>query len=103
MPLSLLRTEQNLSALRLELSIRRNLLGLTYDNLALASGVSRRTLVAIEVGTSRGSVDSWLQICDALGTTFALFLTEAFAAHEYPAMNEQRSSSAAPASVTSLM
>ena len=71
MPLSSQVTTQVLSALRLELSIQRDLQGLTYDDLALLSGVSRRALVGIEVGTSSGSVESWLQICDALGMTFA--------------------------------
>jgi DNA-binding XRE family transcriptional regulator len=81
MPLSSFRFSQNLAALRLELSIQRNLRGLTYDDLALASGVSRRALVAIEVGTSRGSVESWLQICEALGTTFSRFMEIAFISH----------------------
>ncbi len=80
-PLSAHLTEQHLSALRHELSIQRDLRGLTYDDLALASGVSRRTLVAIEVGTSRGSVESWLHICEALGTTFAQFMEDSVAAH----------------------
>jgi putative transcriptional regulator len=74
-------TEQHLTALRHELSIQRDLRGMTYDDLALASGVSRRTLVAIEVGKSRGSVESWLHICEALGTTFAQFMEDSVTAH----------------------
>lgn len=81
MPLSAHLTEQHLSALRHELSIQRNLRGLTYDDLALSSGVSRRTLVAIEVGTSRGSVESWLHICEAFGTTFAQFMKDSVDSH----------------------
>jgi putative transcriptional regulator len=81
MPLSDHLTEQHLSSLRHELSIERNLQGLTYDDLAQASGVSRRTLVSIESGASRGSVESWLHICDALGTTFAKFVTAAEESH----------------------
>ncbi len=81
MPLSRYLTEQHLSALRLELSIRRDSLGLTYDDLAEASGVSRRALVAIEGGDSKGSIESWLHICEALGTTFAEFVMAAADAH----------------------
>ena len=80
-PLSAHLTEQHLSALRHELSIQRDLRGLTYDDLAELSGISRRTLVAIEVGTSRGSVESWLHICEALGTTFAQFVGDSVDAH----------------------
>ena len=81
MPLSVFLTEQHLSALRHELSIQRDLRGLTYDDLAELSGVSRRTLVAIEVGKSRGSVESWLHICEALGTTFAQFIADSVESH----------------------
>ncbi|MFT6534656.1 MAG: transcriptional regulator with XRE-family HTH domain [Alpinimonas sp.] len=81
MPLADRLAEQLLSSLRLEMSIERNLQGLTYDDLAQASGVSRRTLVSIETGASRGSVESWLHICDALGTTFAKFVTAAEESH----------------------
>ena len=73
--------EQHLSAIRLEMSIQRNLRGLTYEDLAKASGVSRRTLVAIEGGTSRGSVETWMRICAAFGTTFSQFLQESVASH----------------------
>ncbi|GAB2816735.1 hypothetical protein GCM10027022_03530 [Alpinimonas psychrophila] len=73
--------EQHLSAIRLEMSIQRNLRGLTYDDLAKSSGVSRRTLVAIEGGTSRGSVETWMRICAAFGTTFSQFLEDSAAAH----------------------
>jgi putative transcriptional regulator len=81
MPLSSHVTAQQLSALRIELSVQRNLQGLTYDDLAQLSGVSRRALVGIEVGTSSGSVESWLQICNALGTTFARFLEVSLESH----------------------
>ena len=80
-PLSLHFVEQNLSAIRLEMSIQRNLRGLTYKDLAKASGVCRRTLVAIEGGASRGSVETWMRICAAFGTTFSQFLQESVANH----------------------
>ena len=81
MPLSPHFAEQHLSAIRLEMSIQRNLRGLTYEDLAKTSGVSRRTLVAIEGGTSRGSVETWMRICSAFGTTFSQFLQESVASH----------------------
>lgn len=73
--------EQHLAALRLEMGIQRDIRGLTYDDLAKSSGVSRRTLVAIEGGTSRGSVETWMRICGAFGTTFSQFLEDSAAAH----------------------
>lgn len=81
MPLPAHLAEQHLSALRHELSVQRDSRGLTYDDLSASSGVSRRTLVAIEVGTSRGSVESWLHICEALGTTFAEFVASSVDSH----------------------
>ena len=58
--------EQDISALRLEMSVMRADQGLTYDALAKKSCVSRRTIISIETGTSRGSLDSWMRIFDAL-------------------------------------
>lgn len=69
-------SEQNISALRLELSKKRSELGLTYDALAKKSSVSRRTVISIETGTSRGSLDSWMRIFDALDCDFGRFLQE---------------------------
>jgi len=80
-PLSKQLVEKHHSALRQELSIRRDKRGLSYNALAKLTGVSRRALVGIEVGSSRGSVETWLHICEALGTTFAQFLEESISAH----------------------
>ena len=66
--------EQHISALQLEMSIRRAESGLTYDALAERSGVSRRTVISIETGTSRGSLDSWMRIYNALGCDFGALL-----------------------------
>lgn len=67
-------SEQDISALQLQMSIKRADSGLTYDALARKSGVSRRTLISIETGTSRGSLDSWMRIYNALDTDFGAFL-----------------------------
>lgn len=57
--------EPDFEALRLALSRRRAALGWTYDELAERSGVTRRTLIAIETGTTHGRLDSWHRIAQA--------------------------------------
>ena len=69
-------SEQDISALRLELSKKRSEHGLTYNALAKKSSVSRRTVISIETGTSRGSLDSWMRIFNALDGDFGTFLQE---------------------------
>ncbi len=66
--------ERNVNALRLELSVQRSLHQLTYDGLAALSGVSRRALIAIETGESRGSLETWMKICRALECDFSTFV-----------------------------
>jgi len=66
--------ERSISALRLELSVQRSLHQHTYDSLAALSGVSRRTLIAIETGESRGSLETWMKICRALEFDFSEFV-----------------------------
>ena len=74
-----------LDNLRRFLSLRRSKLGLTYDQLALASGVSRRTIVSIETGNSPGSMATWYRLAAALNIGF----DELFAsAAEQPAAKE---------------
>lgn len=58
--------EPDFEALRLELSRQRAARGWTYDQLAEKSGVTRRTLIAIETGTTHGRLDSWHRIAQAL-------------------------------------
>ena len=76
-------SDKDISALQLEMSIRRARSGLTYDALAKKSGVSRRTIISIETGSSRGSLDSWMRIYDALDCNFGAFLNE-LKARAYP-------------------
>lgn len=59
--------EPNFEALRLELSRHRASRGWTYDELAERSGVTRRTLIAMETGTTNGRVDSWFRVAQAFG------------------------------------
>lgn len=57
----------NFPALRLELSKLRAEHGLTYDALAERSGVTRRTLIAMETGTTNGRLESWFRLAQAFG------------------------------------
>lgn len=52
--------EPDLSALRTVFNSRRRASGLTFDELAEASGVSRRTLLNISSGTFHGDLRTWL-------------------------------------------
>ena len=59
--------DPDFEALRVELGRRRADHGWTYDELAERSGVSRRTLIAMETGTTHGRVESWFRIAQAFG------------------------------------
>ncbi len=59
-----------IDTLRRFLSSRRSELGYTYDQLAVISGVSRRTLVSIETGGSPGSMETWFRLSTALNVGF---------------------------------
>lgn len=59
--------DPDFEALRVELSKLRATRGWTYDELAERSGVTRRTLIAIETGTTHGRLESWFRIAQAFG------------------------------------
>jgi DNA-binding XRE family transcriptional regulator len=48
----------------------------SYDTLAEKTGVSRRTLIAMETGTTNGRLDSWFRIAQAFGISIAELLEE---------------------------
>ncbi|WNB88093.1 helix-turn-helix transcriptional regulator [Glutamicibacter protophormiae] len=56
-----------MSALRQAFTELRAESGLTYDELAEISGLSRRTLLNIGAGTYRGDLRTWLILTRALG------------------------------------
>jgi putative transcriptional regulator len=60
--------EPNFEALRLELGRMRGARGWTYDQLAERSGVTRRTLIAMETGTTNGRLASWFRVAQAFDT-----------------------------------
>lgn len=57
--------EPNFTALRIEFSRMRNERGWTYEVLEERSGVTRRTLISIETGETKGSLDTWFRIAQA--------------------------------------
>jgi len=61
----------NYAALRLELSRRRAELGLTYEELAEASGLSRTGVINLELGNRNGSLAAWFAVATALGLPFS--------------------------------
>lgn len=74
-------TEQHALAVRRQLSIELTERGWSIEDLARASGISRRTITAIDRGKSRGSIESWLKMCDAFEIAFATFVKSAVVAH----------------------
>ena len=66
--------DPNFEALRLKLGKLRAGRSWTYDTLAERSGVTRRTLIAIETGTTNGSLDSWFRIAQAFEVEVAELL-----------------------------
>jgi len=67
----------HIDRLRHLLSTRRSERGLTYDQLALVSGVSRRTIISIENGTSPGSMETWSKLARSLNVGFDELFTAA--------------------------
>lgn len=57
----------NYAALRDQMRDLRDERGLTFDQLAEKSGVDRRTLLAMQKGTTNGRLDSWFSVAQALG------------------------------------
>lgn len=47
--------------------------GLTYEELAEASGLSRRGVIALETGERVGTVATWHKVAQALDSTAAEF------------------------------
>jgi len=63
--------EPNYRAMSAAVSRLRHERKWTYDKLAEASGVSRRSVIAIELGHSIGTIDSWWRLARAFGITFS--------------------------------
>jgi transcriptional regulator with XRE-family HTH domain len=48
----------------------RDARGLTYEELAEASGLSRRGIISLERGERHGNVGTWFKVANALGVKF---------------------------------
>lgn len=59
--------EPDLTALRQAFTNLRHDAGMTYDELAEVTGLSRRTLLNIGAGTYHGDLRTWLILTRALG------------------------------------
>lgn len=68
--------QPDFDALRHALGRQRQERGWSYDRLADESGVSRRTLISIETGATRGSLDTWFRIAAALEVSIGRLLDE---------------------------
>ena len=58
--------EPNHETLRHELSRLRAEQGLTYDQFAELTGLSRTVLINLETGHTRGSLETWHRVAHAL-------------------------------------
>jgi len=76
--------EPDLEALRHALSRLRAERGWSYDRLADASGLSRRTLIEIEQGRTIGTLATWHALAHALQTPLGELLGALCDDHEPP-------------------
>ncbi|WP_198357379.1 helix-turn-helix transcriptional regulator [Streptomyces fildesensis] len=76
--------DPDFDALRLEVARLRSSAGLTYDQLAERSGLSRRTLIEIEQGRTIGTLNTWHALAHALGASFDDLLGTMCSEHELP-------------------
>lgn len=58
-----------MTRLRVAFNARRHASGMSYDDLAGASGISRRTLINIGTGSTRGDIKTWLILARTFGVT----------------------------------
>jgi transcriptional regulator with XRE-family HTH domain len=49
--------------------------GMTYEELAEVTGLSRRGVISLERGERNGNVRSWFRVAMALGVTMADFMS----------------------------
>ncbi|WP_259160270.1 helix-turn-helix transcriptional regulator [Microbacterium phyllosphaerae] len=61
--------EPDLTRLRAVLNERRHAAGLTFEQLAEASGISRQTQLNISSGKYNGDMRTWLKLSRAFGLT----------------------------------
>lgn len=67
--------EPALERLAQEMKRLRAAQGLTYEQLAELSGLSRRGVIALERGERVGGVGTWVKVASALGATSSEFFS----------------------------
>lgn len=70
-PLPVQPRDPDMSRLAARMKELREARGFTYEQLAEASGLSRRGVIAMERGERSGNVRSWYRVGRALGVTAA--------------------------------
>lgn len=60
-------TEPDLTQLRVIFNQRRHAAGMTFDELAAVSGLSRQTLLNVSSGRMNGDIRTWLLLSRAFG------------------------------------
>jgi putative transcriptional regulator len=76
--------EPNHEALRHELSRLRAERGLTYDQFAELTGLSRTVLINLETGHTRGSLDTWHRVAHALSVPLGSLIDRLCQGHKPP-------------------
>lgn len=66
-----MRPDPQLAPLRTRMGQLRQDQGLTYEELAERSGLSRSVVIRCETGVVRGHIRTWLQIARGLGVTLS--------------------------------
>lgn len=63
----------NVSALRAAVEAQRIRVGMTFDALAVSTGLDRRTVIRLlrDDQTRGGTIDSWWRLCRALGVNLS--------------------------------
>ena len=71
MPIATQPEDPDLGRLAARLKELRAEHGVTYEQLAEASGLSRRGVIALEQGERSGNLRSWYRVAAALGVPFS--------------------------------
>lgn len=75
MPFRSLPTDPDFGRLAARMQELREERGLTFEQLAEASGLSRRGVISLERGERNGNVTSWFRIAKALGVGIGSFMS----------------------------
>lgn len=71
MPESVRLRDPNFEAMRMAFAHQRQKAQLSFDALRDLSGLSRMTLINLEHGVTKGSLETWHRICQVLGVSLS--------------------------------